>query len=118
MLDSDQESEDGEPKDEVTRIKANFDEHGKRCDVLDRREIENYYSCEAVNDICHVSINNEFIGEYDDIEEKLNSEMDDGYSFDKSKHGRQIVDYMYSNGGSIEPVESLLQDCVEEVQRE
>ncbi|EMA43442.1 ATP-dependent endonuclease of the OLD family- like protein [Halococcus saccharolyticus DSM 5350] len=117
LLDSDQKCEGEGPKKEVRDIKSNFDEYDKMCDVLDRREIENYYSHESINEICYVSVDESFVGEYDDIEKKLKSEMDDGYSFDKLKHGREIVDHMYQNGESIQPVEELLRDCVQEAQR-
>jgi putative ATP-dependent endonuclease of OLD family len=114
LLDSDQKSEDGQPKEKTIKIQELFEEHEIRCDILERREIENYYSYSSINEVCRISIDEDFIGPYDDVEDEIGDEMDDGYGFDKLVKGPKIVRNMYESGECIDPVESLLRDCVEE----
>ncbi len=115
LLDSDQKSADGRPKAEVREIQDRFHDHDTRCKVLERREIENYYSHESINEICYLNVDESFVGKYDDMEEKINRCMDDGYGFNKIEDGKKIVKHMYENGEQIAEVEDFLWECVAEV---
>ncbi|WP_128476287.1 ATP-dependent nuclease [Halorussus pelagicus] len=115
LLDSDQKSADGEPDKKVQEIEQKFKDHGKPCKILERREIENYYSHESISEICYIDVDESFVGKYENMEEKINEEMDDGYKFKKIETGKEIVQHMYENEEKIEEIEKLLRDCVDKV---
>lgn len=116
LLDSDQKSESGSPKDVVQNIKEKFEYCDKTCKVLNRREIENYYHHDSISAICHIDVDESFVGKYNDMEEDITEEMDDGYGFNKIEDGKDIVNHMYSNGKRIEEVEKFLDSCIREVE--
>jgi putative ATP-dependent endonuclease of OLD family len=75
LLDSDRRHEDDSPSDAVQQIRD--DCRGLRAfvHILEKREIENYFSSAGINQTLGLEVGPDFVGGYDDIPEKLHSEI-------------------------------------------
>ncbi|WP_256392873.1 ATP-dependent nuclease [Natronoarchaeum rubrum] len=133
LLDSDRRHEDAAPSDAVQQIRD--DCRGLRAfvHILEKREIENYFSSTGINQTLGLEVGPDFVGGYDDIPEKLHSEIaethigeegasveerqcdacgsiaapDAGRQYDK-KRGAEIVEAMYEEGEEITELHGFL----------
>jgi len=124
LLDSDRTEPDADLKKEVSELSYRASGEGIRCHVLERREIENYFHSEAIGEVLSLSVPEDYFTEFCDVEDRAKELISaqhlpegqeaDSSDFDKIKHGKQIVEWMYENGKSIEEVENFLEYCVEQ----
>lgn len=136
LLDSDRRHEGATPSNAVQQIQD--DCRGLRAfvHILEKREIENYFSPTGINQTLGLNVDVDFVGDYDDIPEKLHSEIAEthigedeasveerkcdacgniaapnaGRQYDK-KRGTEIVETMYREGEEITELHTFL-DCV------
>lgn len=143
LLDSDRQHEADTPSDAVQQIQADCE--GLQADVfvhiLEKREIENYFSASGINQELGLSVNTDFVGDYDDIPEKLHSEIavehigedggsveerrcdecgnivapDAGRQYDKQM-GALIVEAMYENGEEITELHRSLDRVIDRLE--
>jgi putative ATP-dependent endonuclease of OLD family len=120
LFDSDRKNADDDLKGEVQSIKEKSAREGIDCHVLERREIENYYHPDAIGEVLSIPISEDDLSKYCDIEQEVNRLVAQEYdvksvsAYNKIDHGKQIIEWMYENGKSIEEIEGFLDDCVEQ----
>jgi putative ATP-dependent endonuclease of OLD family len=123
LLDSDKKAADDDLKGEVQSIKEKSAREGIDCHVLERAEIENYYHPDAIAAVLSIPATEDDVSKYCDIEEVVNrlvaqehgpGGVESVSSYNKIDHGKQIIEWMYENGESIEEIEDFLDDCVEQ----
>ncbi|MFY4814593.1 ATP-dependent nuclease [Haloarcula sp. AONF1] len=133
LLDSDRRSEDTRPSDTVQQIQDDCRELRAFVHILKKREIENYFSPTGINKTLGLDVGPDFVGSYEDIPEKLHSEIaethigeeeasvedrqcdvcgnitapDAGRQYEK-KRGTEIVEAMYREGEEIEELHDFL----------
>ena len=121
LLDSDKTSEDDDLKPEVEQVRDRARSAGIDCHVLERREIENYFHHQGIGEILSISVSEDVITAFCDVEEEVNRmvgeqniphDVESPDCYKKIEHGKQIVEWMYENGESIEEVEAFLDSCV------
>lgn len=141
ILDSDKNS----PDDNLKRGVRNFQEKCNESDVevlvhvLEKREIENYFTPEGVNGSLGLDVGEDFVGDYKDIPKILSDEIiaehieeevepeeertcsecghthppSPGRQYEK-KQGVDIVKTMYDNGQTISEIEEFIEEVVED----
>ncbi|NHX37395.1 MULTISPECIES: ATP-dependent nuclease [Halolamina] len=120
LFDSDKKAAGDDLKGEVQSIKEKSAREGIDCHVLERREIENYYHPDAIGKVLSIPISEDDLSKYCDIEQEVNRLVAQEYdvksvsAYNKIDHGKQIIEWMYENGKSIEEIEGFLDDCVEQ----
>jgi putative ATP-dependent endonuclease of OLD family len=123
LFDSDKKAADDDLKGEVQSIKEKSAREGIDCHVLERREIENYYHPDAIAAVLSIPASEDDVSKYCDIEEVVNrlvaqehgpGGVESVSAYNKIDHGKQIIEWMYENGKSIEEIEDFLDDCVEQ----
>lgn len=121
LLDSDKASEEDDLKPEVEQVRDRARSAGIDCHVLERREIENYFHHQGIGEILSISVSEDAITAFCDVEEEVNRmvgeqniphDVESPDCYKKIEHGKQIVEWMYENGESIEEVEAFLDSCV------
>lgn len=124
ILDSDRDNPTDDPNSTAKNIQEDSDGLGIPCRVLSRSCIENYFTASGVSAVFGISVEEGFIGEYDDaiglIKEEVAAEYrpdgdPDNVNYDKVKHGREIVKAMYGEGEQIREIEEFVQGCLESV---
>lgn len=124
LFDSDKKSPDDDLKSVVQTVQEESDKENIECHVLERREIENYYHPDAIGEVLSIPITEDDVSKYCDLEKVVNElaaeehgpeGVDSVSAFNKIDHGKQIIEWMYENGKSIEEIEEFLDDCVEQV---
>ncbi|WP_318569897.1 ATP-dependent nuclease [Salinigranum marinum] len=140
LLDSDRSSPDDSEKPYIRDLREQCDtcESDVLIRVLERREIENYFTPEGINEALGLEVSEGFVSHYVDIPDKLCAEIARQYtgrdvpsqeertcsecgrihrvgnSYKKSQ-GKSIVEAMYREGQSIETLESFLDEVVERI---
>lgn len=123
LLDSDKTSEDDDLKSEVEELKSRAESAGVDCHVLERREIENYFHHQGIAEVLSISVLEDEITGYCDVQGEVNQmvakqriphDVDSSDCYKKIEHGKQIIEWMYENGESIEEIEEFLDSCVEQ----
>jgi len=123
LFDSDKKAADDDLKGEVQSIKEKSAREGIDCHVLERREIENYYHPDVIAAVLSIPASEDDVSKYCDIEEVVNrlvarehgpEGVESVSAYNKIDHGKQIIEWMYENGESIEEIEDFLDDCVEQ----
>lgn len=121
ILDSDRDGPGADPNSVAAEIKADSDDLGIPCKILEKACIENYFSAAGVNQVFGVSAESGFIGDYDDavdcIKEVVGEEHrpdgdPDGVDYKKIKHGQAIVNAMYDEGDGVEEIEEFVSECL------
>ncbi|AGN01201.1 ATP-dependent endonuclease of the OLD family- like protein [Salinarchaeum sp. Harcht-Bsk1] len=138
LLDSDKSDPEDTEKDYIDDLREENEsiEPEVVIEVLEKREIENYFTPEGVNEALRLEVDSDFIGDFEDIPDKLGAEVrrhhagesvppqadrtcdecgrieHPGKGYHKSK-GKDVVAAMYDQGQCIEPVE----DFFDEVKR-
>jgi putative ATP-dependent endonuclease of OLD family len=133
LLDSDRGHEDAAASDAVQNIRD--DCRGLRAfvHILEKREIENYFSSTGINETCSLNVEPGFVGDYENIPQKIRSkiatehvgeeeasleerkcaecghieEPDSGKHYEK-KQGVEIVEAMYEAGEEITELQEFL----------
>ena len=140
ILDSDRSGPNDSEKGYIDDLRAENDELGAGVliDVLEKREIENYFTHNGINEALDLDVGPDFVGDYEDIPDKLSAEINRhhagrevlsqeertcdccghietaGDAYAKSK-GKQIVQVMYERDQRIEELEEFLQRVVEQL---
>lgn len=126
LFDSDRKSPDDDLKGVVHSIQEKSEEEDIECYVLERREIENYYHPDAIGEILSIPVSEEDVTKYCDVEREVNRLVADEHgpegvesvsSYNKIDHGKQIIEWMYQHGESIDEVEEFLDSCIEQAER-
>lgn len=133
LLDSDRRHEDDTPSEAVQQIQADCRGLRAFAHILEKREIENYFSATGINETRGLDVDPGFVGDYENISQKLRSEIatehvgeegasleerrctecghieepDSGKHYDK-KQGVEIVEAMYREGEEIEELHEFL----------
>lgn len=133
LLDSDRRYEGASPSNAVQEIQEDCNGLRASVHILEKREIENYFSSIGINQTLGLDVDTDFVGGYDDIPEKLHSELAEthagegeasleerqcdacdniaapnvGRQYDK-KQGKEIVETMYGEGEEITELHSFL----------
>jgi putative ATP-dependent endonuclease of OLD family len=125
ILDSDKDSTDDKPNSTAQSIKSDSSRLGIPCKILSHACIENYFSSTGVNEVFGLSVEDGFIGKYDDavnlIKQRVAEEHrpcdddPDRVNYDKVKHGQEIVKAMYDQGDRIQEIEIFVSRCLETV---
>jgi putative ATP-dependent endonuclease of OLD family len=138
LLDSDRQHEDSSPSTSVQQIQDDCEGFRAFVHILEKREIENYFSPTGINQTLGLDVDADFVGNYDNIPEKLHSRIaethigESGASLEErrcdicgniaapdasrqynKKRGTEIVKAMYKEGEEI----TELQDFLDEVMR-
>jgi putative ATP-dependent endonuclease of OLD family len=138
LLDSDRQHEDSSPSTSVQQIQDDCEGFRAFVHILEKREIENYFSPTGINQTLGLDVDADFVGDYDNIPEKLHSRIaethigESGASLEErrcdicgniaapdasrqynKKRGTEIVEAMYKEGEEI----TELQDFLDEVMR-
>jgi putative ATP-dependent endonuclease of OLD family len=133
LLDSDRQYEDANPSDTVQQIREDCEGLRAFVHILEKREIENYFSSTGINQTCGLNVEPGFVGDYENIPQKIRSEIatehvgeegasleerrcrecghiekpDSGKHYDK-KQGVEIVEAMYEAGEEITELHEFL----------
>lgn len=75
LLDSDRKNESDSPSDTVQQIRDSCEGLRAFAHILDKREIENYFSSTGINNALSLDVDDDFVGDYEDIPEKIHSEI-------------------------------------------
>lgn len=141
LLDSDRDGPDDTEKEYIADLRTEVEEVGADVllNVLEYREIENYFTSEAINDALNLDVDPDFVTGYDDIPDKLSAELkrhhadeevatqekrtcdhcghirERGKAYQKVK-GRSIVESMYDYGQNIEEIENFLDKIIQTIE--
>lgn len=130
LLDSDKKESGQSPSDKASKIKEACENVGGFAWILDKREIENYFSSVGINKALSLNVDDGFVGDYEDMEEKIADARADEYeglssesrkeqckecgsvrsetiSYPKNK-GPDIVEEMYDAGEEIQELQEFL----------
>jgi len=123
LFDSDKKSADDDLKGEVQSIQNKSEEEGIECHVLERREIENYYHLDGISAVLSIPVDEDDVTKYGDVEQRINRLVAEEHgpegvesvdAYNKIDHGKQIIEWMYENGESIDEIEDFLDNCIEQ----
>lgn len=123
LFDSDRTSPNDDLKDAVEVVKEKSEEEDIECHVFERREIENYYDPDAIGEILSIPVSDDDISNYCDVPSTINRIVAEEHgppglestsAYNKIDHGKQIIEWMYEHGRSIEEIEEFLDFCVEQ----
>ncbi|UPM45335.1 ATP-dependent nuclease [Halocatena salina] len=123
LLDSDRKDREDELKPKVAQLREHAESAGIDCHVLEHREIENYFYPDGIGEVLSISVSRDDITEFCDVEGKVNQMVaeqnmppgvENSGCYKKIEHGKQIIEWMYENGKSIEEIEGFLDSCVEQ----
>ena len=142
ILDSDRSSPDDNLKRGVQKFQEKCDESGVDVfiHILDKREIENYFTPEGINDSLGLNVGEDFVGDHKDIPKDLGREIISEYievevdseeqrtcsecghthaprvgSQYEKKQGVKIVKSMYDNGQNITELEGVIGQIIEKL---
>lgn len=138
LLDSDRDGTDDSEKDYIADLRNEIEEIGADVllKVLEYREIENYFTPEAINEALHLDVGDGFVTNYGNIPDKLSAEIKRHHAdeevatqeertcdhcghisgqsgaYQKAK-GRSIVESMYDQNQNIGEIENYLDEITE-----
>lgn len=104
VLDSDKESEDDAPNQIAVDFKEKCEERGKMCLILSKKEIENYFTPEAINAALGRDVGPDFVSDYADMKAKIRA-VSGEYS---PMEGIKVVRKMYREGERVDEIEEFL----------
>lgn len=114
ILDSDKKS----PKDNIPtlniNIKNKFRQYGKKCYILKKRGIENYFSKKIICEVLKISESDLKFGDFDDLKETINileKKLERPLRYSKIQRGKEIAKKMNSEDIDNE-IKDLLKDCL------
>lgn len=140
LLDSDRQNAEDSPSNSVQEIQSSCEGIQAFVHILEYREIENYFSPTGINPTLGLDVSADFVGDYDDIPEKLNSEIAEahigeedasvenrqctecghihspqsGRQYDKQQ-GAEIVETMYNEGEEISELHQFLDRVLDQL---
>jgi putative ATP-dependent endonuclease of OLD family len=122
LLDSDKNSLADEPNDVAQELNKKADTANIPCLILDKREIENYFTAAGINQaISNLDIDTDSTPDYESVpkwvEKKIIAEVPGRDppeqvnklgNYDKVNHGQEIVRNMYEEGDRIPEIENFV----------
>jgi putative ATP-dependent endonuclease of OLD family len=121
ILDSEKTTKDDSVKKERIELRENSTSLDIPCHILEYRAIENYFSDAAIKAEFDFDETRTYADPYCNVVKQINKQVakekigepdtcPDAYQ--KVKHGRNIAERMYENGGRIEEIEGFLRENI------
>ena len=122
ILDSDKSPIEGDPNSTNDSVNSTAKYLQQECEkleldipvlVLNRREMENYFTATGIHNAIGLDVDEEFTTKYGDMKEKLESEMNNQFDgiYPQSK-SKDIINEMYKDGDSIPEIERFLDEVI------